>query len=330
MTKPEQRTIRESQIQASSNLTPDPQIQASSKKVRGLNKATVRLIEAMKKIAEETRPITGRGIGYKLFSAGLIDGMSKNSMNTVYYALKIARERGDIPWHWIIDETREPEGVATWENPQRLADGFFYRRDLWQTQPQTVEVWSEKGTIRGVIWPVLHKLGVTLQVMHGFTSATCAWNISNNGNDSRPLIALYIGDYDPSGLNMSESDIPARLEEYGGDHVVLKRIALTAEQTGSLRSFDVESKRGDPRYAWFKKNYGAQCWELDAMDPRQLRDLVEAEIKALIDPVLWERQEAFQKRDQRSIDLQCNSCDRTSGKSKRPKASYGSWRYFNR
>jgi hypothetical protein len=117
------------------------------------------------------------------------------------------------------------------------------------------------------------------------------------------LIALYIGDYDPSGLNMSESDIPTRLEEYGGDHVVLKRIALTAEQTGSLRSFDVESKRGDPRYTWFKNNYGAQCWELDAMDPRQLRHLVEAEIKALIDPVLWERQEAFQERDRRSIDL---------------------------
>jgi hypothetical protein len=224
----------------------------------------------MKKIAEETRPITGRGIGYKLFSAGLIDGMSKNSMNGVYYALKLARERGDIPWHWIVDETREPEGVQAWENPQELAGGFFYRRDLWQTQPKTVEVWCEKGTVRGVIWPVLAKLGVTLQVMHGFTSATCAWNISNNGNNGRPLIALYIGDYDPSGLNMSEQDIPARLKDYGGYHVELKRIALTAEQTGSLQSFSVETKKKDPRYKWFKKNYGDQCWELDAMDPRQL------------------------------------------------------------
>ena len=164
-------------------------------------------------------------------------------------------------------------------------------------------MWSEKGTIRGVIWPVLHELGVTLQVMHGFTSATCAWNISNDGNDDRPLIALYVGDYDPSGLNMSESDLPTRLEEYGGDHVILERIALTTEQTRSLRSFKADTKSADPRYKWFKKTYGDDCWELDAMDPNHLRDLVRAEINALIDPVLWAEQVALQERDKRSIDL---------------------------
>jgi hypothetical protein len=257
----------------------------------------------MHKIAEETKPITGRGIGYKQFTAGLIANMSRKEMTKVYYALKVARERGDIPWHWVIDETRDPESVSVWDGLQQLANGFYYHRDLWQTQPRRVEVWCEKGTIGGVIWPVLAKLGVTLQVMHGFTSATCAWNVANNGNDDHPLTALYIGDLDPSGLNMSESDLPARLKGYGGDHVTLKRIALTAEQTRSLPAFSVETKKGDLRYKWFKKNYGDQCWELDAMDPRQLRDLVEAEINALIDPVLWERQEALQARDRRSIDL---------------------------
>jgi hypothetical protein len=102
------------QIDASPNLTPDPQIDASPKKVRGLSKATIKLIEAMRKIAEEMQPITGRGIGYKLFSAGLIDGMSAKTMNAVYRGLKIARERGDIPWHWIVDETRQPEIVPSW------------------------------------------------------------------------------------------------------------------------------------------------------------------------------------------------------------------------
>src|SRR4029077_13994584 len=97
---------------------------------------------------------------------------SMNEMNRVYRGLKVARERGDIPWRWIIDETREPESVPAWENCHKLADGFFYRRDLWQTQPHRVEVWSEKGTIRGVIWPVLAELGGTLRVMQGFTPET--------------------------------------------------------------------------------------------------------------------------------------------------------------
>ena len=115
------------------------------------------------------------------------------------------------------------ELISTWQNPSRCADGFFYRRDLWQTQEHTVEVWSEKGTVRGVLWPILSKLGVGFCVMHGFSSATSVWSVSNQGSDDRPLVALYIGDWDPSGLCMSEHDLPERIKEYGGDHIRLAR-----------------------------------------------------------------------------------------------------------
>ena len=33
------------------------------------------------------------------------------------------------------------------------------------------------------------------------------------------LIVLYVGDFDPSGMFMSEEDLPTRLAEYDGDHV---------------------------------------------------------------------------------------------------------------
>jgi hypothetical protein len=256
----------------------------------------------MKKIAEDAKPITGRGIGYKLFAAGLIDSMATKNMNAVYYALKVAREDGTIPWHWIVDETRGLEQISTWRNPSKCADGFFYRRDLWQTQSKQCEVWSEKGTVRGVIEPVLDRLGVGLRVMHGFTSATEVYDACNNGVDGRPLVALYIGDWDPSGLCMSEQDLPARIKEYGGDHIELRRIALTPELTRSLPSFSAETKTKDTRYKWFKKNYGDQCWELDAMDPRDLRTLVETEINALIDRELWGHQEAHEAREKKSIE----------------------------
>lgn len=157
----------------------EEQIEASLKKVRGRSKSTLTLIAEMKKIAEEAHPITGRGIGYKLFAAGKINSM--NDMNVVYRALKIAREEGTIPWEWIVDETRALELIGTWQNPSHCADGFFYRRDLWQTQPHTVEVWSEKGTVRGLLWPVLSNLGVGFRVMHGFSSATSVWDVSNQG-----------------------------------------------------------------------------------------------------------------------------------------------------
>ena len=102
------KKVDQEQIEARFKKVGQEQIEASSKKVRGRSKRTLALIEAMKKIAQETHPITGRGIGYKLFTAGLIDSM--NDMNVVYRALKTAREEGTIPWDWIVDETR---GIRT-------------------------------------------------------------------------------------------------------------------------------------------------------------------------------------------------------------------------
>ena len=56
-----------------------------------------------------------------------------------------------------------------------------------------------------------------------------------------------------------------------------------------LPSFPATDKRKDPRYKWFRSNYGDRCWELDAMDPNDLRDCVEKAIVELIEPVAWQR-----------------------------------------
>ena len=289
------------QNQPSITLPDVEQIQPSIKKVRGRNKATIQLVEAMREIAEESKPITGRGIGYKLFTRKLIDGMA--SMPKVYRDLTNARKDGIIQWEWIVDETRDLEKIGVWKNGALFARSFFYRRDLWQTQERTVEVWSEKGTIRGVLWPILAKWGVGFRVMHGFSSSTCIWDVcTNDYNDNRPLVALYLGDYDPSGLYMSECDLPKRIAEFGGDHIEFRKIALTAEQAASLPSFPAETKKADKRYKWFTNNFGHKCWELDAMDPRLLRDLVENEITALIDRDLWAQEEAKQEREKQSLE----------------------------
>ncbi|MEY9600923.1 putative lactoylglutathione lyase [Bradyrhizobium japonicum] len=52
------------------------------------------LIDAMRDIAEEVRPVTGRGIGYKRFTRRLITSMSTNNMQKVYRLLRVAREQG--------------------------------------------------------------------------------------------------------------------------------------------------------------------------------------------------------------------------------------------
>lgn len=257
------------------------------------------LIEAMHAVAKAAQPITGRGVGYKLFTAKLIPSMATNEMKRVYRLLKVAREQGRIPWEWIVDETRELERVSTWSNPTEYARcvARSYRRDFWDQQPVRVMVVSEKGTVRGLLRPVLDDFAVGFQVMHGFSSATAVHDIAED-DDGRPLIILYVGDFDPSGLYMSEEDLPARFSKYNGDHVTPKRIALTTKQLTGLPSFPATDKKDDPRYKWFVENYGKHCWELDAMDPNDLRTCVKREIKKLIEPVAWQRCEVVNKAEQ--------------------------------
>jgi hypothetical protein len=110
------------------------QIETRFKKGRGMAKASLELIEAMREIAEATQPITGRGVGYRLFVAKLIASMELGEMQRVYRLLKEARERGMIPWEWIVDETRELERVASWDDPADYVSTVSraYRRDFWQ------------------------------------------------------------------------------------------------------------------------------------------------------------------------------------------------------
>jgi hypothetical protein len=267
--------------------------QTGTKKGRGRSQRSLDIIKAMHKIAETAQPITGRGVGYKLFSLNLIPSMSRNDMQGVYRLLKEAREEGIIPWEWIVDESRNLEQVATWDDPAQYmrAVARSYRRDFWQQQPERIVVWSEKGTVRGVLQPILDDYGVGFRVLHGFGSATIVNDVSQD-DDGRPLTILYIGDFDPSGLWMSERDIPERVERYGGDHITVTRIALLrADCTllGRRPAFDVKEKIKDPRAPWFRKTYGQLCWELDAMDPNDLRSRVEEEINDHIEPVAWER-----------------------------------------
>jgi hypothetical protein len=237
------------------------QIQTGSKKPRGMARGTLDLIAAMYGIAEAAQPITGRGVGYKLFTAGLTASMHKNEMQKVYRLLRIGREQGDIPWSWIVDETRELERVSTWSDPAEYARvvATSYRRDFWDQQPYRVMVCSEKGTTRGLLKPVLDRYAVGFRVMHGFTSATEVYDIARD-NDRRDLIVLYVGDFDPSG-----------------------------------------HKRKDPRYSWFVDRYGTSCWEIDAMDPRDLRACVEEHIRQLIEPTAWARCETVNAAELESL-----------------------------
>jgi hypothetical protein len=233
------------------------------------------LISACYDILKEIHLATVRAVCYQLFIRKLIPSMAKTCTNCVSAQLVYAREHALIPWHWIVDETRAAERPGTWANPDVFIPVLIrgYRRDRWQMQTHFVEVWAEKGTVRGTLAPVLRDYGVTFRVMHGHASATALHEAAEASQAKGScLIVLYCGDWDPSRLHMSEVDIPERLERYGG-LIDITRVALTVDDaTPTLPSFPASDKTKDPRYKWFVERYGQTCWELDALNPARLRE----------------------------------------------------------
>jgi hypothetical protein len=242
-----------------------------------------------------------------LFTRGLIESMAKKHTAEISRILVKAREDGFIPWEWIVDESREAEVVPAWSNMVSYGEvvARSYRKDRWLDQDWHVELWSEKGTVRGLLGPVINRYQITFRVMHGYGSATFVKDIADDiTNRGKEFVALYCGDWDPSGLDMSERDLPNRLERYGDDDAAftLKRIALIEEDLPGLPSFPLETKDKDPRYDWYRENYHPTvCWELDAMNPVELRERVEDAILEYIDLSKWRRADEVEAAERASI-----------------------------
>jgi hypothetical protein len=274
---------------------------------RGLGRKTVKQIETCSEILEEIQPATVRAVCYRLFVAGEIASMAKSETQKVSRWLTAARENDDIPWEWIVDETREAETTPCWDDPASFAHSVMrgYRRDKWTAQPCRVEVWSEKGTVRGTLAPVLREFEVPFRVMHGFGSATAVHEAAMTiDDDPRPFVVLYVGDWDPSGLYMSQEDLPTRLDRYisiPDSEYEVRRIALIQGDLEQLPSFEAATKVRDPRHDWFVRRYGRTCSELDAMSPVHLRRRVEDVIIAMLDRRTWDRYVAAEELERKSI-----------------------------
>ena len=278
---------------------------------RGKMAKTLALIDACYAILQEIQPATVRAVCYQLFIRSLITSMDKLSTNRMSRQLVYAREQDIVPWEWVVEEDGGVERPGTWATPETFIPVVLqgYRKDRWAHQSRRVEVWSEKGTIRGTLAPVLAKYGVIFRKMGGYSSATklhdaAVESLDTSDATAQPLVILYCGDYDPSGMHMSAVDIPARLARYGGQ-TTLTRVALAREEChplySTLPSFPVADKKADPRYKWFVAWYGHVCWEVDALSPVALRDRVAAAIEQYLDWDAWLRCDAVEAAEQRSL-----------------------------
>jgi len=273
---------------------------------RGRALKTIQLEQYCRYVLAEIQPATVRSVGYRAFVDKMIPDTSKNSMAKISRVLTYAREHDVIPWSCVVDETRELEILPAWSDPAAYRETVSrsYRKDFWQQQLERCEVWSEKGSVRGTLKPVLDRFGVGFRVLHGFTSATEVKRVADLTDTlDVPLTVLYLGDWDCSGKYMVEVDLPTRLEEYGAN-VELIPLAMTPDDLTrpDVRDTVFPAKKLDPRYRWFTDRYGARCWELDALSPVLVRDRAERAISGLIDWDAWNHDAELERAQLDSLD----------------------------
>ena len=123
--------------------------------------------------------------------------------------------------------------------------------------------------------------------------------IAKNDRDGRYII--YLGDHDPSGIDMTR-DITDRMKLFGSN-VEVRRIALTMEQVQTFNPPPNPTKITDKRAKNYIKNFGAESWELDALEPQFIGRLIDSEIRPLLDDKILAETFALELEQRRELQF---------------------------
>jgi len=230
--------------------------------------------------------LTVRQVYYQFVSRGHSEN-SSSAYKRLTNIINKGRLGGLIDWDSIVDRTRFHRSNPHWEDEEHILsqcrDSFAV--DTRKDQPMYVEVWVEKDVLINVVVPVCVNLDVPYLACRGFLSQSMMWRAAlkfkSHERDGIPTILCYLGDHDPSGIDMTR-DIQARMKEFGSS-VQVVRLALDMDQIEKFNPPPNPVKLIDTRCADYIKLYGNSSWELDALDPLVLGDIIFNHVHAITD-----------------------------------------------
>ncbi|RLC83552.1 MAG: hypothetical protein DRJ03_16870 [Chloroflexi bacterium] len=233
-----------------------------------------------------------RQLYYQLVSKDLVPNTQK-SYSRLGDIASDARLAGLMDWDMIVDRGRSTVRNSHWESPAEILQtcASSFQIDKWEDQPYHVEVMVEKQALEGVIIPVCSKLDVSFTANKGYSSQSFMYRkgqqLNAYASSGKKIVAIYLGDHDPSGLDM-DRDIRERLQLFSGHDVELTRVALTHAQVLQYQPPPNPAKVTDSRADKYIQKFGQVSWELDALDPATLAGLVEGAVKKYRDDTLWD------------------------------------------
>jgi len=256
--------------------------------------------------------LTLRQLYYQFVSRDLLPNTMR-SYKRLGNIVNDGRLAGLIDWKAIEDRTRNVQSLGTWDSPSDIlrAVAEQYRLDLWANQKYRPEVWIEKEALAGVIEGVCQELRISFFCCRGYVSQSEMWSSAMRLHQTQqrgqtPLI-LHFGDHDPSGIDMTR-DIVDRMELFMGGPE-LQRMALNMDQVEKYRPPPNPAKITDSRFEGYSRQYGDESWELDALEPRVIGDLIREKVLAVRDEGFWEESLEEENDDKGKLSLAADRID---------------------
>jgi hypothetical protein len=217
------------------------------------------------------------------------------------------RNGGLIDWDAIEDRVRVVKTHPSWDGPANIikSAAHSYKTDFWENQRYRPEVWIEKNALIGVIEGVCTELRVPYFATIGNNSQTLQYQAGKRfseyfDQDLNPVV-LHLADHDPNGIDMTR-DVRDRLALYARRPVEVRRVALAMDQVRHHNPPPNFAKEADTRFNGYVKQFGTrECWELDALSPTVIADLIRTEIEQLIDWQQWDAARAEEERGRKLL-----------------------------
>ncbi|MCX4665031.1 hypothetical protein [Streptomyces uncialis] len=245
--------------------------------------------------------VTLRQVMYRLVSEGVLPHTPSMYRHLSSHLAK-ARREGRFPD--LVDTLREVHVPPSWPDANvflREAVGWF-GLDRTQGQTHALYVAAEKDTLRQLLTGWLTPYGIPVLVVRGFGSQSYVDVVRDRvAADPRDAHLLVVGDFDASGADI-ERDFIARTACW--HHT--RRVLLTHDQVRQYGLPETGGKHGDPRWPSFARRHGFDParpvqWEVEALEPAELRRLVLAAIDPYIDRTVLNEQMAREDEQRRAL-----------------------------
>lgn len=273
---------------------------------KNFRKESLALIYQANEIIDEYQDqgfsLTLRQLYYQFVARGLIENTMR-AYKRLGSVINDGRMAGFIDWLAIEDRTRNLQRNLRLDGPANAVQLIRnqYGIDMWENQPTRVEVWIEKEALVGVIEKICRELDVPFFACRGYVSQSEQWRAGRRFRTDQDTTVLHFGDHDPSGMDMTR-DNQDRLTIFSNfSRVTVKRIALNMDQVEEYGPPPNPAKLTDSRARDYVLNYGDSSWELDALEPAVISNLIYENVREIWDLDLWN--EKCTQRDEELAQL---------------------------